>query len=355
MTQSPPEDPLSLGQKLVAVLEGGRRTSTYKLAVVLALLDLAVESVPEHSDDPVAIDLDQLTERVLAMYWRQIRPLDGERLRQSSDGRSAILPVVESLRKSAGVRDRVGSPAVAQALHPTEFREAVDVIKVTLVRYPLHLLQRVNNAEHECFLYEDAWMNTTSLRKIESHGNALQLLPGVGHALARLAPLLRPAFQLAWITDIRRMNVWLDDDGPDLAAHLFGSDRVSMNRVRAILLDGFGSQCFYCNSHISTVPHVDHVLPWSRVPIDGLTNLVLACQRCNGDKSDLLPIPAHVQRALARGRQTLDDLASSINWPSQFGRVEAAARGIYATTPEGSPMWQSAKDVRLSSRADFSW
>ncbi|GGF35540.1 HNH endonuclease [Williamsia phyllosphaerae] len=356
MTQSPPEDPLSLGQKLVAVLEGGRRTSTYKLATILALLDLAVESVPEHPDDAVDIDLDALSERVLAMYWRQIRPIEGVQIRQSSDGRSAILAIVETLRTSTGIRERVGSPAGAEAADPNGYREAVEAIKVTLVRYPLQLLQRVNNAEYECFLYNDSWMNTTSLRIIENdHGNAIRLLPGVANALARLAPLLRPAFQLAWITDVRRMNAWLQEDGPDLAAHLFGSDRISLTRVRDVLREGFGSRCFYCDRTISDVPQVDHVLPWSRVPIDGLANLVLACRRCNGDKSDLLPIPDHHHRAMARGQATLDELASSINWPSQYRRAESAARGIYATTPAGTPMWCAAKNVRLSSRADFAW
>ena len=46
----PLTDPLTLGQKLVAVLESGRRTATYKLAVLMALLDLAVESVPDDAD-----------------------------------------------------------------------------------------------------------------------------------------------------------------------------------------------------------------------------------------------------------------------------------------------------------------
>lgn len=49
-----PIDPLTLGQKLVAVLEGGRRTATNKLAVLMALLDLAVESVPVDPEAEVA-------------------------------------------------------------------------------------------------------------------------------------------------------------------------------------------------------------------------------------------------------------------------------------------------------------
>ena len=35
-----PVDPLAVGQKMVAVLDDGRRTGTYKLAVAVALLDL---------------------------------------------------------------------------------------------------------------------------------------------------------------------------------------------------------------------------------------------------------------------------------------------------------------------------
>ena len=36
-------DPLELGQRLVAVLESGRRVATYKLATLIALLDFGVE------------------------------------------------------------------------------------------------------------------------------------------------------------------------------------------------------------------------------------------------------------------------------------------------------------------------
>ncbi|MGW0039262.1 HNH endonuclease domain-containing protein [Gordonia sp. NPDC003376] len=48
------------------------------------------------------------------------------------------------------------------------------------------------------------------------------------------------------------------------------------------------------------------VLPWSRVGVDGLSNLVLSCATCNGAKSDHLPAPDHVMPALDRGRDLLD-------------------------------------------------
>ncbi len=71
-----PPDILTLGQQLVAVLEGGQRTATNKLAVMVALLELAVESVPDDPGAAVSIVLDDLTERVMALYWMQLRPLD---------------------------------------------------------------------------------------------------------------------------------------------------------------------------------------------------------------------------------------------------------------------------------------
>lgn len=107
-----PTDPLTLGQQLVAVLEGGHRTATYKLAVMVALLDLAVESVPDDPGAAVSIDLDDLTERVMALYWTQLRPLDEKShviLRQSNDGRGVVFSQLTALRAASTTRDCVRS------------------------------------------------------------------------------------------------------------------------------------------------------------------------------------------------------------------------------------------------------
>lgn len=54
-----------------------------------------------------------------------------------------------------------------------------------------------------------------------------------------------------------------------------------------MLAQAFGSSCFCCDRQLSAKRHVDHVLPWSRVGIDGLTNLALTCERCDSSKSGL--------------------------------------------------------------------
>ena len=349
-------DPLSLGQKLVAVLEGGRRTATYKLAVMVALLDIAVESVPDDPDAEVVVNLDNLTYRVMDLYWRQLRPLDGHVLRQSNDGRGVVFRAVAELKDATGSVRRDVQLDVARVQAPEVYAQSVAAVKDNLVRYPLKLLQRVRaEASYKCFLYDDSWMGNSSAKLLAEHDNSFRLLPGVGFTLARLAPLLKPAFQLAWVDDVRRMNKGILDEGPDLAHHLFGAERVGLSKAGGVLAEEFGAECFYCATSLRAQRHVDHILPWSRVGIDGLSNLVLSCQRCNSSKSDLLPDVKYVRRALERGEDKLAALADSINWPNQYERVKSAARGLYATRPDGSPIWLGRDSIETLGRVDFEW
>jgi hypothetical protein len=187
-----------------------------------------------------------------------------------------------------------------------------------------------------------------SARTVAEHGNAITLFPSVAFGLARLSGLLKPALEILWVEDVRRMNRWLDADVPDVAGHLFGRDRISLSPAREALKEAFGVECFYCDARLAVDSPVDHVLPWSRVGIDGLANLVLSCRRCNGDKLHSLPALDLVGRVLSRDRVVLEQVAESINWPTQYERVVSAARGIYRGQPRGTPTWSGYKrSVRL--------
>ncbi len=83
-----------------------------------------------------------------------------------------------------------------------------------------------------------------SRRTIESQGNVITLYPGIAFGLARLAGLLKPALELLWVEDVRRMNRFLDADVPDVAGHLFGRDRISLAPARAALKEAFLPTCF---------------------------------------------------------------------------------------------------------------
>jgi hypothetical protein len=87
-----------------------------------------------------------------------------------------------------------------------------------------------------------------------------------------------------------------------------------------------------------------------------LANLVLACARCNGDKSGALPAVSIVDRVLDRDRELLEQIAAKIQWPTQHDRVVAAALGIYRVQPPGVPTWLGYKQTeRLDISFPPSW
>ena len=351
-------DPLLLGQRVVAILETGLRTATYKLATLMALIDHCIENLPDEAAGALNVPIPDLARRVLEIYWLQVRPFAGHELRQSTQPRARILIATNDLRKAAVAGSRSVSVEIAAQRAPKAYNDAIDEIALCLAQQPLHRLQRLPGSEiADCFLYDDSHLHDhVSRSTLRSHGDAIVLKPGVAHGLARLAGLLKPALEIMWVDDVRRMNKFLHEDVPDVAGHLFGRGRVGLTVVRESLKEAFGPHCFYCGTHLPPNNPVDHMLPWSLVGIDGLANLVLACARCNGDKSDALPALSIVDRVLERDQQVLEDIACAIEWPTQRPRVVAAARGIYRGQPEGVPTWSGYRSrVRLDISFPPSW
>lgn len=351
-----PVDPLFLGQRVVAILETGLRTATYKLATLMALVEHCIENLPTEPGDALHVPLPELAHRVLEIYWRQVRPFDGRELRQSTQPRARILIATNELRAAAG--RNAGSVDVAHLRAPDAYKKAIDEVVLCLAQQPLHRLQRLpGSSASDPFLYDDSFLHDHISRStLRRHGDGIELKPGVAAGLARLAGLLKPTLEIMWVEDVRRMNRFLDAEIPDVAGHLFGRERATLYSVREPFKDAFGAHCFYCGANLPANNPIDHVLPWSLVGIDGLSNLVLACSRCNGDKSEALPAVSIVERVLQRDREVLEQIASSLQWPTQHYRVVAAARGIYRGQPAGVPTWSGYKrTIRLDLSFPPTW
>jgi hypothetical protein len=345
-------DPLAVGQRIVAILETGARVATYKLATLSALVDHCIEHLPVDPAARLRVPVPDLAERVLELYWPQVRPFEGLVLKQSSGSAARIPRAVSGLRAIVGA-GAGASPPTAKLRAPADYAAAVDEIALAMAQQPLHRLQLVGRT-HDAFLYDDSWLHDSiSRRSLAQHDWSIELHPGIAHALARLSGLLKPTLEILWVDDVRRLNrMHFSEREDDLAAHLFGRSRVSLAPARRALRDAFGDRCFYCRTRLRADSPVDHVLPWSRVGIDGLANLVLACPRCNGDKLHALPSLELVGRALERDSARLDEIASSIEWPTQHDRVLAAARGLYRGEPPGALTWAG---YRQTARLDLAF
>jgi len=136
---NPINDPLLLGQRVVAILETGLRTATYKLATLMALIDHCVEHLPDNASDTLAVPIPGLAHRVLETYWRQVRPFEGQELRQSTQPRARILSAASTFRNPAR-----GSVALARYLRLELSIEFLGATNLCLKRLPPSWNGRLN-------------------------------------------------------------------------------------------------------------------------------------------------------------------------------------------------------------------
>ncbi|MEY4173662.1 MAG: hypothetical protein RI900_827, partial [Actinomycetota bacterium] len=177
-------------ERLLRVVDEGRRTATYKMALLLGLID-AVACLPGENRIPTRL----IAERVLEVYFPQTRPFvdrDGtERVpRQISNKSSTVLAAVQRLRADGAA---VGAKTLAELRRhlPAAVETALDAVEDTFVRYPIPLLQVVG-ATTVPFLYEVEWAEGTSVKSLRSRGaDTVCLLDGVADRLVVLGPMLR--------------------------------------------------------------------------------------------------------------------------------------------------------------------
>ena len=333
-----------LTERLLRVIDEGRRTATYKLALLLALIDCVAAS-PGADEIPTRA----IAEQVLALYYPQTRAYAAaggieRELRQISMKSSPVLRSTLALRLAG---DAHGCRSINETRRrlPDAHRRALDAVEDTFVRYPIPLLQVVGS---KClpFLYEADWAEGTAVRSLRAGGHdRVRLLPGVAERLVVLGPLLRPLIELHWVRDVARWTrIATEDDS--LRAHLFGTARTSFpSRLVGAMRELQDGRCFYCDERLGPRSEVDHFLAWSRWPNDAIENLVIA-DRCNGAKSDHLVASVHLERWLLRGEQAADlaAIATECRWDSEPGRTTALVRTTYGHLAAGTPLWVRAKE-----------
>ncbi len=348
-----PADPSALfAERLLRIIDEGRRIGSYKLALLLALLDAsAAESTPSGAA-PEVLQTRVIASHVLRLYLPQVATFVGRdagaaTLRQITARRSPVLDAISALNDQAR---HMGCRSVAEMAGrlPEAFERTLDVIELTFARYPLRLLQVVGGQDLP-FLYDIDWGEGVSLRRLHADGGGLvRFHPGAADALVRLGPLMRPLVETHWTRMVATLN-GIDLEEERLRAHLFGASRRSFPRkLRARLGDLHDGRCFYCAGPLGSSWDLDHVIPWSRHPNDAIENLVPADRRCNTAKSDSLPAVGHVARwrngHVARA-EDLAGLADSTGWLSDLEHTLAVVRSTYRYLPVGTPLWKSVGSV----------
>lgn len=325
-------------RKLQRVLAEGDFVATYKFALLNALADLCLERASA-ADGSLRVPVVAIAEKFIEYYWPQARPY------RAQAGAGFVL--AQNTGRQASI---VNALVAAQRAHPTlagartarTWSSLVAKVAATIVAMPLWKLQTVGGERDE-FLYAQA----------EFVGGAIRLLPGMPAAFRALYRLVLDAVRGAWMRQIASIGANRPVLGDaDLQSFLFGSERASLERFRAVLRDHQRGRCLYCGRELRDAGDVDHFIAWSRYPVDLGHNLVFAHRDCNGPKRDFLAYPAHLERWHESHLERADELAQrfdALALPHDLERTEAVAWWAYEQgEAAGAHAWiEGERFVRL--------
>lgn len=347
---APDRGAIAFAEKLMTVLAYGRKTATYKLAVVLGLIDLCHEQSSSTGRAPRRVRVAQLAEKVIELYWPHTAVFDagsGAVLKQNAGGRQAeILQLIRRFRDE-DVRDPSASRTRSRLCAPEAYEKLVREVEWKLAEMPLPRLQLVGDAL-DSFVYWIPWDATIRRAAYFADGfdRSIHFVGEAADHLVRLAALLRPVIQREWARLVAQFNPALVSEGR-LEEFLFGIERTSLAAVRGELRELQDGRCFYCGGALGARGEIDHFVPWARYPDNGIENLVATDARCNHAKRDHLAAAEHVDRwvrRVERHKSDLAEIARRAQWDRHPDRSLAVARSIYLRLPDEARLWRLAQD-----------
>ena len=101
---------------------------------------------------------------------------------------------------------------------------------------------------------------------------------------------------------------------------------------------------------------MDHFLPWSRYPDDGIDNLLLAHDRCNREKLHFLADIGFGHRWHDRSLEQsgqLDEIATEAPWARDWTRTRGVVASVYQAVPDGVRLWAGEGNLRRVAIADL--
>ena len=257
-----------------SLLEHGEFVSTYKFALLQALADLSLEKVPG-ADGSTRVPLEQIAGKFISSYWPHSAPF------HFADGTSGLL------QQNSGTRNIAvfGLLAEARSMFPTlgllrhagnPWSSLVRSVARQVGLMPLFKLQTIGRKQVD-FLYPN-----------HLEEGEIVLRKGVQDCFRRFYGIVLRLSRREWFEMVRKLNPRSIGAPLDLAEFMFGSERNQWPGIRPLLREVQDGKCFYCGRFMVGNEELDHFIPWSLYPNDLAHNFVLACRRCNADKSDKL-------------------------------------------------------------------
>ena len=327
---------------ILAVLDDGAATSTNKFGLLLALIDLAPTV-----DDSGVLTLTSIAEKLIELHWDHCRPFHSKALRQLTSGNRENTTVVLAVGQlHEGLPDSSQYEQAWQHIPNSDWARAVKRVERDTLRNPLQFLQNLPGSPPP-FLYEIEKGPPARIRFIE----------GTVPALIRFGPVLRDLVEFRFVRFVATSNEATTGHSVegDLAEHLFGAARhMPPPEMRHQLWQLQGQVCPYTGTAVddpalvNNKASLDHVLPWSRVRVSAVENLLFTTVSVNSQKRNILLAPTmlsawchHHAKVDSSARQ----IASHFGWPSDPHRVAEVAQAMYRNAALSSPLWAGPGDI----------
>ena len=330
-----PDAQIAFLTRVQKVLDEGQFVATYKFALLIALIEVAIER-GDDSGGPLDVKLEWLAEKFIELYWGHAREFCGTVLHQNKGANIAVINHIRVLQASTMV--------VAEARRLPQWRTTVRAVARIIRVMPLFRLQLLRGDQHIPFLYEEVVTD-----------GAIRLNQGVAYCLRKFSTLVGALARNAWLREVRDnpRNAYAVGATQSLETFLFGSERVPLARLRSVLLPEQEGRCFYCGGRLTDAMHVDHFVPWALYPSNLGHNLVLADASCNADKSDLLADLSHLHSWNARnetGGRRLERAFEAQGILTDLDASRSIARWAYERARSTAAVtWVARGDTRLIS------
>jgi hypothetical protein len=151
-TRAPVTDAIGFAERVVALLDEGAFTATYKYAVLLGLLDVVMERTSATGEPPSVVTTRELAEKVTELYWPQADAFGvggaPRVLRRITTGKRDILGMIREFRESA-LGDPGAPLARLRAARRAGYEALLGRVEWTLIQMPLPRLQRFGRTVDE--------------------------------------------------------------------------------------------------------------------------------------------------------------------------------------------------------------
>ena len=316
---------MNTAAQIERVLSLGQMSSTYKLAVLRGLVDFVIEHPAREAQNGFHfIPVVELARRVLTFYW-------GPSLLGIAQGPSGNPPVIPRAVNDLATSDLVIPGVMGRSVEggfaagelvlnapdlPRQVVTTLVKVRHTLLAHPFQYIHNVDGETEQLFSlwtaegispgapYEEHRKAAQSGgRKLRGATNWLELIAREPchvvlsarsyEEIAELRYWLRDAIIIRWVRQCERFS----GKGASVPVHAFElfpleRDNGRVAQLKQLYLDLGEQRCLYSGNALGRTFDLDHLLPWSRFPVNLFWNMVPATAKVNrgrGGKFDRIP------------------------------------------------------------------